>query len=136
MTRIDDWERRLARVTEKHLSLPGEWGVADCLLTVADAIEAVTGTDPAADIRGRYKTEIGARRLMKRKGFDDVEAVLAALFPRVGRLLAQRGDVAVVRRGDVLSAGYVTEYGVAVKTATGLSFVPQTDIHAAFRVGR
>lgn len=134
-TRRGDWDRRLARVTEKHIELAGTWGEADCLLTVADAIEAVTGKDPAKAIRGKYSTEIGAAKLLRRRKMTTVEDALAALFPPVGRLLAQRGDVGVIDKNGVLAAGYVTEYGFAVKTERGLSFHPQTEIKSAFKVG-
>ncbi|MBZ9985661.1 hypothetical protein LB572_00975 [Mesorhizobium sp. BH1-1-5] len=135
LTRLPDWDRRLARVVNRHISLPGEWGVADCLLTFADAVEAVTGTDPAASIRGSYKTARGALGLIKRKGFDDVEAVLASLFPPVGRLLAQRGDGGIVERDGMLAAGFICDRGFAMKVETGLLFLPQTEIKSAFKVG-
>ncbi|HEV7255732.1 MAG TPA: hypothetical protein VGN97_21860 [Mesorhizobium sp.] len=135
LTRLPDWDRRLARVTERHMTLPGQWGVSDCLLTVFDAVEAVTGHDPGHAIRGRYKTARGATGHLRRRGFRNVEEALAALFPPVGRLLAQRGDLGVILEGDVLAAGYVTELGFAVKTETGLVFRPQTDIRSAFKVG-
>ena len=69
--------------------MPGTWGVADCLLTVADAVEAVTGVDLAAKVRGTYSSELGAAKLMRRRKCADVEAVLAKLFPPVGRLMPQ-----------------------------------------------
>lgn len=135
MPRLPDWDRRLARVTEKHLRMPGVWGESDCLLTVADAIEAVTGKDHAAKVRGKYSTPAGAAKLMKRRKCDTVEDVLAKLFPETGRLLARRGDVGTVELDDgSIAAGYVTEYGVAVKGERGLRFVPQTMLRKAFRV--
>lgn len=135
LNRLPDWERRLALVTERHLDTPGAWGVADCLLTVADAVDAVTGTDPAAKIRGTYSSELGAAKLMRRRKCTDVEAVLAKLFAPVGRLMAQRGDVGVVERDGELAAGFITERGLAVKVETGLTFYPQTEIKSAFKVG-
>ncbi|GAA2867512.1 hypothetical protein GGQ99_001281 [Aminobacter niigataensis] len=135
LQRLPDWERRLALVVEHHLETPGEWGVADCLLTVADAVEAVTGVDPATRIRGAYSSELGAAKLMRRRKCADVEAVLAKLFPPVGRLMAQRGDVGVVEREGVLAAGFITERGLAVKVEAGLAFYPQTEIKTAFKVG-
>lgn len=135
LTRLPDWDRRLARATERHMSTPMQWGESDCLLTVADAIEAVTGIDPAAKIRGKYSSEIGAAKLMRRRKANDVEQVLERLFAPVGRLMAQRGDVCVVEREGVLCAGYVTEYGVAVKSERGLDFIQQTEIKTAFKVG-
>jgi hypothetical protein len=44
---------------------PFSWGVNDCALFVADAIEAMTGTDIAADFRG-YTDEAGAWDAIRR----------------------------------------------------------------------
>lgn len=134
--RLPDWDIRLAAVTSKHMALAGQWGVSDCLITVADAVRAVLGVDLAQTIRGKYKTEIGAAKLLKRRGYDTVEDALADRFAPVNRFSAQRGDVGVYERQGVFCAGYVTEYGFAVKTEHGLEFVPVTDIKTAFRVGR
>ncbi|TPM59160.1 hypothetical protein FJ959_09840 [Mesorhizobium sp. B2-2-4] len=133
--RLKDWDRRLARVTEKHLAMPGVWGVSDCLQTDGEAVEAVIGANPFAEVAGRYKTEAGAARLLRKRGFANVEEALASLFPKMPRLMARRGDLAVVERNGQLCAGYICEYGAAVKTETGLTFVPQTEIRSAFRVG-
>ncbi|TPM58969.1 hypothetical protein FJ959_08835 [Mesorhizobium sp. B2-2-4] len=135
LTRLPDWDRRLARVVNQHSRTPGEWGVSDCLLTVMDAVIATTGFDPAEDIRGTYKTEIGAARILRKRGFTDVEQALASLFPPVATLRAQRGDVGVVERDGALSCGFVCDRGFAVKGERGLSFVPQTEIKSAFKVG-
>lgn len=105
------------------------------MLTVCDAIVAVTGKDPGKSIRGKYSTEIGAAKLLKRRKFDTVEDALAAAFTPVNRLQAQRGDVGTIEKNGVLAAGYVTEYGFAVKTERGLIFYPQTEIRSAFKVG-
>jgi len=135
--RLKDWDRRLARVTEEHLATPGEWGVSDCIVTAAACVAAVTGVDIMAPWRGRYKTEAGAARLMRKEGCANVEDVLGKLFglPPIGRLMARRGDLVVVERNCQLCAGYICEYGAAVKTETGLVFLPQTETRSAFRVG-
>lgn len=136
LPRLQDWDRRLALVTEKHLRLPGEWGASDCLMTAMDAVEAVTGKDPAAKVRGTYSTEQGAAKLLRRRKAETVEQMLARLFPVLpSAFMALRGDLAVIERNGVLSAGYVCEYGVAVKTETGLAFVPVTAIRSAYLVG-
>ncbi len=135
LTRLQDWDRRLASLVNRHMRLPGEWGASDCLLTVADAIEAVTGIDPAKGVRGRYKTEAGAAKLLLKRGYADVEQALSDRFPPVGRLLAMRGDVGVIERNGMLSAGFVCDRGFAVKSESGLSFVSQTAIKTAFKVG-
>lgn len=137
MTRLPDWDRRLALVTEKHMRLPGEWGVSDCLLTAADAIEAVTGNDVMAKWRGRYKTETGAARMLRREGCETVDDAMRLVFglkPK-GRLMAQRGDVGTMMRGDEIVAGYFCEHGFAAKGEGGLVFHPVTDVLAAYEVG-
>ncbi len=138
LTRLPDWDRRLAKVTARHLQEPSEWGAADCLLKACDAIEAVTGVDLAKKIRGKYTTELGAAKLLRRKGCDNVEQLLEQYFEPVGRLMAQRGDVVTVEDNGIIAAAFITEYGVAIATPKGTSFRPQTSptIRKAFRVGR
>lgn len=48
---------------------PLSYGVHDCLLGLMGGwVLAETGRDPAAPFRGRYRTEIGAYRLIRRAG--------------------------------------------------------------------
>lgn len=135
LQRLPDWDCRLIAMTIRHLSTPPEWGVSDCLLTVADAIEAVTGVDLAAKIRGTYDSEIGAAKLLRRRRMKTVEDALAKLLPETGRLMAQRGDVGTIEREGTIAAGFLTDRGFAVKDGRGLVFHPQTAIRRAFKVG-
>lgn len=128
--RHSDWEKRFVAVTERHLNTPCVWGKSDCLLTVADAVEAITGTDPAADIRGKYRSMPGAYKLIKARGFSDVASVLAGQFEEIAPALAQRGDIGVYEK----TAGYFCEYGFAVKGDDGLRFIPRTMAERAFKV--
>lgn len=136
LERLENWDQRLALVTARLIRTPSVWGESDCLLKVCDAIEAVTGEDLAADIRGQYSTEAGAARLMRKRKAKNVEDVLAQFFEPVGRLLAQRGDVFAIEEDGQIAAGYITEYGAAVATPHGLAFRPQMAIKTAFKVGR
>ncbi len=133
--RHPEWEKRLVAVTEAHINTPLVWGKSDCLLTVADAVEAVTGNDPAKDIRGKYKSKTGAYRLIKSRGFDSLIVILADRFEEVPASLAQRGDVGVfVNENGDQAAGYFCEYGFAVKGEDGLRFLPRTMAERAFKV--
>lgn len=136
MNRLPDWDRRLARVTEKHLRLPGAWGESDCVMTVGEAIEAVTGDNPFAKFQGRYTTETGAARVMRKDGYATLEAAFDAYFAACPRLKAQRGDVGIVMQGGQPTACYLTEYGAAAKGPSGLIFHAQTDLVRAYRIGR
>ena len=138
LTRLPDWDRRLAAVTARHMQTRPVWGQSDCLLRVADAVEAVTGEDLAAEIRGKYSSEIGAAKQLRKKKCDDVWQLLSKYFQPVGRLMAQRGDIVIIEQDGEIAAGFVTEYGVAITTPHGTMFRDQTDpsIRAALKVGR
>jgi hypothetical protein len=100
MTRLPDWEARLADYLDLVADTPLEWGSHDCALHAANAIRAVTGADHAAHYRGRYRTELGAARALRRNGHASVESQFDALFPPIAPAFAQRGDV--VMRGDAV----------------------------------
>lgn len=109
--RNKNWAMRLAETIFAASGKPFEWGVHDCCLFVSDCCVAVCGIDPAADYRGRYTSETGAKRaLLKLHG--SVEGAFDAHFERVPVALAQRGDIVT----------YVDESGVtaaAVRWAGG-----------------
>ncbi|GFD85102.1 DUF6950 family protein [Alteromonas sp. KUL150] len=120
MIRHTDWTVRLTDFVKSKKHTPFEWGVNDCCLFVADMALAITGVDPAATFRGKYKSELGAMKQLKKQGFDSVEAVLTHAFgSTVSRLEVRRGDVVLfendgrdiagVMFGEVLAPG---EYGI------------------------
>ncbi|TJV20398.1 MAG: hypothetical protein E5Y04_32340 [Mesorhizobium sp.] len=137
LIRLPDWDRRLARLLPAIAATPGVWGQSDCLLTAAAGVEAVTGVDIMAPWRGRYKSERGAAKLMRREGCNDVEDVFRDFFglPEIGRLMAQRGDVGVVDQGGAICAGFMCDLGFLARTETGRIILPQTAIKTAFKVG-
>lgn len=93
--RADGWEVAFAEAIEAARHKPFAWGGHDCATWAADVRRALTGDDMAADWRGRYRTQLGAARLIRRLGYGSLaeaaEARLGAPLPTV--LLAQRGDV-------------------------------------------
>ena len=92
-----DWHIRLDTFIRENMLTPFEWGKFDCCLFVADAVEAMTGTDFAAPFRGRYTTATGSARALKKYGSGDVKSTLTSLFGEpLPRLLAGRGDIVLV----------------------------------------
>lgn len=62
---------RLITLTEFRRSVRHkrfEYGVFDCCLFGADWIQAVSGYDPAEDLRGTYSTKGGAAKIILRAG--------------------------------------------------------------------
>jgi hypothetical protein len=83
------------------------WGKNDCCTFAADAIKAFTGTDIAADFRGKYNDQPTAlaaiHNITGGRTVADA-AVWAAkkhgLEERTHPLMAQRGDLVLIQNGD------------------------------------
>ncbi len=135
--RVPGWDRALEDLATAHVSIAPEWGVSDCLMTAADAIKAVTGEDPLAEFRGKYKTEAGAARKMRANGCENVRDVFETYLQLepVNRLSARRGDLGVIRINGEYVAGFICGSGFAAKQPHGLAFFPVTDIEQAYKVG-
>lgn len=87
-----DWTTRINEVIKAAQERPFSWGEFDCSLFAADCAVAVCGVDPAELYRGKYKTETGAKRLLK-KNHGSLEAAWDACFKRIALSFIQRGDV-------------------------------------------
>jgi hypothetical protein len=130
--RVEDWQSRLWDYIDAAKGQPFMWGVRDCATWVADWRCLVTGQDAAQAWRGRYKTERGAWRIIRRAGARTLDAWFDGIVgPRLSApLLAQRGDVAMVQG----ALGIVAGAKVAVLSPDGLVFWPLTEATAAWRV--
>ncbi|PWJ81471.1 hypothetical protein C7441_1102 [Pseudaminobacter salicylatoxidans] len=135
--RSDGWDRAVEDLASAHIEIAPEWGRSDCLMTVGDAIQAVVGIDPFAEFRGRYRTEAGAARHLRRNGCENVRDVFETFLglEPVNRFSARRGDVGVMLINDEFTAGFICGSGFAVKQPHGLTFFPATDIVQAYKVG-
>ncbi len=133
MTRLPDWEKRLNEAVERHMALPSEYGVSDCYRIAEDAYEAVTGGQLYGKVK--YSNEAGIAKQLRKRGFETMRDALAAKLEEIPPLMAQRGDLGVVERDGVISAGVVTSIGFVTRGEGAVLFLPITDLKAAFRVG-
>lgn len=90
--RNKNWPMKLAEYLKENAGTPFDWGVYDCCLFVADCCVVVCGVDPAEKYRGRYKTELGAKRLIK-KNHGTLEDAFDSCFKRREPTHVQRGDI-------------------------------------------
>lgn len=90
--RLPGWARRLAQLIEERRDTPFAWGAHDCCTWAADAVQALTGEDPAAAWRGTYHTAWGALRVLRREGGIPGLAQRAGMLP-CAAALARRGDL-------------------------------------------
>ena len=116
MPQLDKHEASVS--LEAHLysriDTPFAWGVHDCCLFAADAIEAMHGVDIADDFRGKYSDQVSAMELIKTvTGGSTIADAAAHCASKHGMtehqfpLMAQRGDLVVMKNGDNVIAGVV-----------------------------
>lgn len=132
MQRRPDWQSRLCEFVRANETRPFVWGEWDCALWTAAAIEAITGTDIAVDIRGKYSTEDEAHAIFA--SFTDTAAQIAAQFgmKEVSPMHAQRGDLIATS----VCLGLVgLDSQVLVLGDSGLTKVEYRHIQRAWRVG-
>ena len=104
MKRLHDWPTQVAQFLLSKRNEPFQWGENDCCLFAADAIIAMGGEDVAEDVRGRYKTAIGARRIMKNLGANSVVELLVQRLGQPDGMLV-RGAIVAVESDDQQVAG-------------------------------
>lgn len=98
LRRLPGWEARLEAMLLRAEGRDFSWGECDCCLLAADAVQALTGHDPAADWRGLYRSRKEASvRLVTVYGTADL-AILATemLGAEIPLGQARRGDIAAV----------------------------------------
>lgn len=133
--RRPDWRARLAQYVAAVAAQPFKPGSHDCALFAAGAVEAMTGTDAAADWRGTYRSLATGRRALQRAGFADHVAFVAAHCAPVAPSLAAVGDLAVLPADNGQTAlGVVQGGGVYCLSPGGMAIVSRLHIKKAFRV--
>lgn len=136
MKRYSFWRTALADYINRVAYRPFQWGDHDCGLFAAGAVEAMTGEDFAAGLRGRYKTKKGALRLMKKAGHADHVAMAAATLEEIHPSHAMIGDVAVVpgEGGEALGIVQGDRIYAIGPGETRIGTVPLLSASRAFRV--
>jgi len=92
--RISTWEDALVNYIITKRQEPFEYGVNDCCMFAAGAVEAITGEDPMAEFRGQYDSLKTSLQVIKDIGAGTLEATMDGKFSEVAIGHAQRGDLA------------------------------------------
>lgn len=130
---------RKAIVTEEYMrqkNIPGAWGTADCLTFAADcAAKLLGGRDVIASVRGRYASEIDAKRVMVEEGWKSIADFAATVFPEIPVAMAQSGDwVLIVNETGVETIGVVLGYQVVARSEAGMGISLLSKASRAFKV--
>lgn len=135
MERLPDWQPRLTVWLRDSRKKPFEQGTWDCGVFAAGAIEAMTGVDVIAEVRGKYSTTKGAMKLLKRLGYKDHVALFASVCPKIPLLSSRAGDLVAFKTAEGLALGIVQGAGAYHAGPHGLAIISTQVAHAAYRVG-
>lgn len=138
MERWHDWQSRLTDYLLAARRQEIDPGKFDCMLFAAGGVRVMTGTDLAAEFRGRYTTLRGGFRILKKAGFPDHLALIDdRVGPRLGWMALRTGDVAAVPGDDGTPAiGIVTGDLVhCLAPVGGLGAVPLDAALCGWRIG-
>lgn len=134
LIRHPGWRGRLAAYLGTCAGRPFEWGTHDCALFAAGAIEAMTGEDPGAAFRGRYRTFKGGLKALQKVGHADHVALAVALLDEVPPAFAQAGDLAMIQTPEGAAMGIVQGHRIYVLRPEGLATVDLLQAARAWRV--
>jgi hypothetical protein len=133
--RVCGWVSLLAARLEAVRDIPFAWGHHDCATWAFDLRRDLTGgEDVAALWRGRYTTALGAQRIMRKLGWQNIEAMGRDLLgdPLATPLLAQRGDL--VLGGEDPAFGVCAGARAVFISPDGLVQLPLSVCSLAWRV--
>lgn len=145
MERFAGWPEILAGHIAAARARAFEWGVHDCCVFACDGILAMTGLDPMAPARGRYRDGREAAAILREIGGlglpEAADYLMAGLgAPAIHPVYAQRGDLVLID-APVLGGdrdwclGLIAHDGrVAVAAPAGLSFYPARAAARAWRI--
>lgn len=99
--RLPDWPVRLEALLRERQARPFAWGVHDCALFAADAVQAITGQDLAQGLRG-LSVRAALRRLRAHGPCANLglyALATQALGPAMAPVWASVGDVLLLPMG-------------------------------------
>src|SRR5579859_2971585 len=142
LPRFHNWTAQLENYIRAHRDRKFKYGRFDCCLMCADAIQTMTGTDIAAEFRGRYSTRTEAlHAIAEITGKLTIQsaaehAARAHRLPEIPTLMASRGDMVLIKRPRDYSMGIVAMNGreIHIALARGIGMVPLSSAVRAWRV--
>jgi len=111
LKRFEHWPILLSKFLQEKQGSEFVWGQNDCSLFVADCINALTGFDCGAHVRGTYSDADGARKVLTDFGgmFSMVESFLGD--PRPYPMKNMRGDIVMHDFGTASCLGVIDDTG-------------------------
>lgn len=133
MKRRPDWQLRLEAFARERADAPFAWGVNDCALFAADAVQAMTGVHLCPGLRGYRGVRDGVRALAAVGGVRGLAG--AALGEPIQVAFARPGDVVVVQAGKREALAVCNGQTAIAPGQHGAVAFPMKHALAAWRVG-
>ena len=132
MKRFPNWPERLAGMVARAANHPFQLGDHNCCFFAADCMEAMTGIDPAVDLRG-----CNAARVLKERGVNTLMSEKAELYGMkvIRPMVARRGDICLLNAGYGETLGVCLGANIACPGENGLVFFPLRKALRAWSVG-
>lgn len=132
-TRLPNWDYRLFLFIGERRFAPYAWGTNDCVTFAADAIWAMTGEDPIADIRGQWNDQASALALLDSLG--GLKAAVDVRFELRDNInYTMRGDVCASKLQGGWSLGICNGAFMSAPSSEGLLQVPMADVRFSWIV--
>ena len=112
MVRYPNWHPLLNQYLYKNKNIVFEWGVNDCYTFCAGAVHVMTGVNVQKQIKGTYKTQIGALRHVKNCGYSNFTEIIDRYFKR-------HQNVQKAHVGDLVLVNNEKEFGPALTINLG-----------------
>ncbi len=133
LSRTESWPEALHTLVDARAAWPFAWGAHDCCAFAAAAVEAMTGTDPIADLRG-YHDAASAQTLL-----DSLGGLEAAVTARLGEPIAtpqaRRGDVVMLDVSGISALGICLGDFAAVPGPRAIEWADRRFWRRAWRIG-
>jgi hypothetical protein len=114
-----DWQPRLSAWARARIGAPFQWGLSDCAILCAEAVDAMTGSTHARSLRGAWGSQAQALRFQRRTGSLVRGLLLSGCFPLKPVVDWMPGDIIVAER-DGFIAGHVCLGDLSLSSLPGL----------------
>lgn len=95
--RRPDWAIRFVEFMADSLQLQNDlqldWEFVSCTSWAGDCVEALTGSNPFDDFRGRFNSVAKAVRVIREAGFNSLDELMLSLFKEIPLGMATQGDL-------------------------------------------
>lgn len=131
MTKTDNYLQKLAELIQASANVPFKWGVMDCCVFAAKAMDIQYDTNLVEETKS-YTTEIGAHRIIKKKA-TDLSSFLDTYLKPIEPSFAQRGDIVLFMTDNGQTTGLMWLNGVWSVAPDGLKLFENVQIIKAWR---